>query len=161
MTTVSFPIPLPAKPPVMMELLSLRLGEDEYCLDIMSVREIRGWTKPTPLPHAAPHLCGMINLRGTVLPIIDLAIRLGMAGVPGDPRNVFIVVHHNGMLSGLLVHSVSDILTVPRDALQSPPEVANYAEQTFVSALAVIDGRMIRMLNLSSILPDPMAEPAP
>ncbi|HEY0212785.1 MAG TPA: chemotaxis protein CheW [Paenirhodobacter sp.] len=141
-----------------MELLSFRLGADEYCLDIMSVREIRGWSRPTPLPHSAPHLCGVINLRGTVLPVIDLAIRLGLPGVMGDLRNVFIVVCLGDVQTGLLVHSVSDILTVPRAELTPPPEVANYAEQKFVGALAVVDGRMIRMLNLLAILPDPTTE---
>lgn len=142
----------------MMELLSLRLGADEYCLDIMSVREIRGWSKPTPLPHAAPHMRGVLNLRGTILPIIDLSIRLGMAGVSGGPRNVFIVVSHGGLLVGLLVDSVSDILAVPRAELQPPPDMAHYADQKFIAALAMSSGRMIRLLNLAAVLPAPVAE---
>ncbi|MFC3058148.1 chemotaxis protein CheW [Paenirhodobacter populi] len=144
-----------------MELLSFRLGADEYCLDIMSVREIRGWSRPTPLPHAAPHMRGVLNLRGTILPIVDLSIRLGMAGVSGDPRNVFIVVGHGGLLTGLLVDSVSDILTVPRSDLHPPPDIAHYADQTFIGALAVIGGRMIRLLNLAAVLPAPPAEAPP
>lgn len=144
--------------PARIELLSFRLGEDEYCIDIMAVREIRGWTRPTPLPHAPPHLRGVINLRGTVIPVIDLAVRLGMPEVGGQIRNVFIIVSHGGQLSGLLVHAVSDILSVPRAELRPPPDVSNYAEQNFIEALSIIDGRMIRLINLPAILPDPAHE---
>ena len=65
------------------ELLAFRLGDQEYCVDIMSVREIRGWTRATPLPFAPGHVKGVINLRGTILPVIDLAVRLGMDAVAG------------------------------------------------------------------------------
>ena len=85
------------------ELLAFRLGDQEYCVDIMSVREIRGWTRATPLPFAPGHVKGVINLRGTILPVIDLAVRLGMAPVAGDDRNVIIVVAVNGHTVGLLV----------------------------------------------------------
>lgn len=142
------------------ELLAFRLGEDDYCIDIMSVREIRGWTRPTPLPHTPPHLRGMINLRGTVLPVIDLSMRLGIEPVCGDARNVIIVVSMGHRLMGLLVHAVSDILTLDSAELQAPPDVGTYAEQKFVEALALIDTRMIRLLNLDAVLPDSAAEPA-
>src|SRR5258708_17520766 len=60
------------------ELLSFRLGEQEFCLDIMAVREIRGWTEATPLPRAPDYIRGMINLRGTVFPVVDMSVRLGL-----------------------------------------------------------------------------------
>lgn len=107
------------------ELLSFRLGEQEYSLDIMSVREIRGWTRATPLPHAPSYMRGVINLRGTVLPVLDLSARLGMEPVRGDGRNVVIVVQSGaqstGQSVGLLVDAVSDILAIPRSAMQPPP----------------------------------------
>lgn len=150
----------PQTPEPERELLAFRLGEDEYCIDIMSVREIRGWTRPTPLPHTPPHLRGVINLRGTVLPVIDLSMRLGMAPVAGDARNVIIVVGLGQQLAGLLVHAVSDILTLDRAELQAPPDVGAYADQKFVEALAIIDTRMIRLLNLAAVLPDTTTESA-
>jgi len=103
------------------ELLSFRLGEEEYSVDIMSVREIRGWTRATPLPHAPDFVRGVINLRGTVLPVVDLSVRLGMAPVMGDARNVIIVVQMGAQTAGLLVDAVSDILNLPRTDLQPPP----------------------------------------
>ncbi|KFI27203.1 chemotaxis protein CheW [Paenirhodobacter enshiensis] len=142
------------------ELLSFRLGEDEYCVGIMSVREIRGWTRPTPLPHAPPHLRGVINLRGTVLPVVDLSLRLGMDPVGGDARNVIIVVQINGHAVGLLVHAVSDILALESDDLQPPPETAGSDGARFISALAIVDERMVRILNLEAVLPDLTVEAA-
>ncbi|MDP2062535.1 MAG: chemotaxis protein CheW [Phaeovulum sp.] len=142
------------------ELLSFRLADQEYSVDIMSVREIRGWTRATPLPHAPAHVRGVINLRGTVLPVVDLSTRLGMAPVAGDARNVIIVVQLGGQNAGLLVDAVSDIVAVPRAALRPPPDLAADAAHNFISALTILDGRMIRVLNLAAVLPDATVEAA-
>ncbi|MEL6521166.1 MAG: chemotaxis protein CheW [Pseudomonadota bacterium] len=135
------------------ELLSFRVGEQEYSVDIMSVREIRGWTRATPLPHASPYVCGVINLRGTVLPIIDLAKRLSIDVAPASERNVIIVVQVNGQTLGLVVDAVSDILSVPLSELQAPPEISTDHASGFVKALTIIDGRMLRVLDLDSVHP--------
>jgi len=150
----------PESPSAEVELLSFRLADEEYSVDIMSVREIRGWTRATPLPHAPPHVRGVINLRGTVLPVVDLSVRLGMAPVPGDSRNVIIVVQVGSQTTGLLVNAVSDILSVPRSELQPPPELVADGEQSFIEALTIVDGRMIRVLDLRAVLPDQSAEAA-
>jgi purine-binding chemotaxis protein CheW len=142
------------------ELLSFRLAEQEYSVDIMSVREIRGWTRATPLPHSPAHVRGVINLRGTVLPVVDLSTRLGMAPVEGDARNVIIVVQVGSQSAGLLVDAVSDILALPRNELQTPPELAADTAHSFISALTIVEGRMIRVLDLSAVLPDDNAEAA-
>lgn len=143
-----------------LELLSFRLAEEEYSVDIMSVREIRGWTRATPLPHAPAHVRGVINLRGTVLPVVDLSVRLGMEPVQGDARNVIIVVQVGNQTAGLLVNAVSDILALPRSELQPPPELAADAAHSFIEALTIVDGRMIRVLDLTAVLPDDTAEAA-
>lgn len=143
-----------------LELLSFRLAEQEYSVDIMSVREIRGWTRATPLPHAPAHVRGVINLRGTVLPVVDLSTRLGMAPVEGDARNVIIVVQVGNQTAGLLVDAVSDILALPRTELQPPPDLAADAAHSFVQALTIVDGRMIRVLDLTAVLPSERSEAA-
>ncbi|WP_138464652.1 chemotaxis protein CheW [Poseidonocella sp. HB161398] len=135
------------------ELLSFRVGEQEYSVDIMSVREIRGWTKATPLPHAPSFVRGVINLRGTVLPIVDLASRLGLPSGEDSSRNVIIVVHIDGQTLGLLVNAVSDILSIPLNEMQQPPELAADVSHTFIRALTIYEGRMIRVLNLESVMP--------
>lgn len=142
------------------ELLSFRLDEQEYSVDIMSVREIRGWTRATPLPHAPSYVRGVINLRGTVLPVVDLSQRLGMPAVEGDARNVIIVVQVDGQTAGLLVDAVSDILALPRTELQPPPDLAADTAHSYVEALTIVDGRMIRVLDLGAVLPAEKVEAA-
>ena len=135
------------------ELLSFRVGEQEYSVDIMSVREIRGWTRATSLPHSPSYVRGVINLRGTVLPVIDLAKRLGLPIGDLTDRNVIIVVDIAGRTVGLLVEAVSDILALPQDELAPPPSLAADESNTFIKALTIVDGRMIRVLDLSSVMP--------
>ncbi|WP_227272541.1 chemotaxis protein CheW [Roseobacter weihaiensis] len=135
-----------------LELLTFRLADQEYSLDIMSVREIRGWTRTTPLPHAPSYMKGVINLRGTVLPVMDLSQRLGLAPREHTDRNVIIVVNHNDIMTGLLVDAVSDIIALTADDLQPPPEMQSQSGANVVSSLTLIDERMIRVLDLSSII---------
>lgn len=144
-----------------MELLSFRIGEQEYCVDIMAVREIRGWTKATPLPYSPPHVKGVINLRGTVLPVIDLSARLGMGPVAEQERNVIVVVSVNNQMAGLLVNAVSDILSIPREEFQSPPDLGgDNAINKCIEALTLVEERMIRVLDLTAVLPGTVTEAA-
>ena len=134
------------------ELLTFRLVDQDYALDIMSVREIRGWTRTTPLPHAPSYMCGVINLRGTVLPVMDLADRLGLPAREKNDRSVIIVVKQRDALTGLLVDAVSDIVALTGDDLQPPPDMAPGGSPGVVSALTLIDGRMIRVLDLAATI---------
>lgn len=135
-----------------LELLTFQLADQEYSLDIMSVREIRGWTRTTPLPHAPNYMKGVINLRGTVLPVMDLSQRLGLKPREHTDRNVIIVVSHQDTMTGLLVDAVSDIIALTNEDLQPPPDLQNTNAPNVVSALTLIDERMIRVLDLSSII---------
>ena len=135
-----------------LELLTFQIAEQEYSLDIMSVREIRGWTRATPLPHAPSYMKGVINLRGTVLPVMDLSQRLGLKTREQTERNVIIVVSNQDVMTGLLVDAVSDIIALTQNDLQPPPEVQNSASSNVVSALTLIDDRMIRVLDLDSVV---------
>ena len=135
------------------ELLSFRIGQNEYSVDIMSVREIRGWTRTTSLPRAPAYVRGVINLRGTVLPVIDLALRLGLDAEEPTERNVIIVVDLEGRSVGLRVDAVSDILALPLSELQPPPALAADQDHGFVRALTIHEGRLIRILALSAVLP--------
>lgn len=142
------------------EFLTFQVGGQEYAIDIMSVREIRGWSKATPLPHAPDFVRGVINLRGTVLTIVDLADRLGMGKAQTNERNVIIVVKAEKETVGLLVDAVSDILATQKSELQAPPEMSADSEHNFVSALIVADDRMIRILALAAALPSENVEAA-
>ena len=142
------------------ELLTFKLGQQEYALDIMLVREIRGWTKTTPMPHAPAFMRGVINLRGTVLPVMDLAARLGLPSIETTERNVIIVVKSKDGMTGLLVDAVSDIIALSEDDMQPPPDIGNEPSSNTIRALSLIEERMIRVLELGNILSKPEASAA-
>ena len=146
--------------PNQFELLTFRVGEQEYSLDIMSVREIRGWTSTTSLPHSPDFMRGVINLRGTVLPVMDLASRLNLPGREVTDRNVIIVVSLDGALTGLLVDAVSDIITLSESDLQAPPEMSADQNHAVIKALTMVDERMIRVLDLAAVIPSGQGEAA-
>jgi len=136
------------------ELISFRVGVQEFCVDIMAVREIRGWTAATALPRSPSFVRGVINLRGAVLPIVDLAARLGFDSAEPTARHVIIVAQIGPQMVGLLVDAVSDILTVTDDVIQPTPEVASDTAKTFVRGLLAIEGRMISLIGLDRLLPE-------
>ena len=142
------------------ELIAFRVGAQEFCIDIMSVREIRGWTPATPLPHAPPFVKGVINLRGAVLPILDLSERLGLGATQASTRHVIIVAKVDRQLVGLLVDAVCDILTISDQALQPTPDIACDTVKTFVKGLLPLEDRMVSMISLDQGLPHFEAEAA-
>jgi len=142
------------------ELIAFRIGEQEFCVDIMAVREIRGWTPATPLPRAPGYMKGVINLRGAVLPIIDLGARFGLRTSEPSERHVIMVAHVGGRMVGLLVDAVSDIIQLTDEAVQPTPDVASEQVKAFVKGIFAIDGRMISLIELDRIIPEPEAEAA-
>ncbi|MEO1657494.1 MAG: chemotaxis protein CheW [Pseudomonadota bacterium] len=142
------------------EVISFRVHEDEYCVNIMAVREIRGWSPATKLPHAPEYVRGVINLRGAVLPIIDLANRLGFDLTEPNERHVIIVTQIEGQLFGLLVDAVSDIMTVTQDDLQPTPNIGSDAARAFVKNVIAREDQMIRFIDLSQVMPQGLAHAA-
>jgi purine-binding chemotaxis protein CheW len=135
------------------ELIAFRVGRQEFCINVMMVREIRGWTAATALPRSPRYVRGVINLRGAVLPIIDLAIRLGLPATEPTARNVIIVVQIGQQQVGLLVDAVSDILTAGSGNIQPSPDVSSDLVRTFVKGLLPVGGRMISLISLDNALP--------
>ena len=146
--------------PARRELVAFRIGAQEFCVDIMCVREIRGWTPTTVLPRAPAFVCGVINLRGAILPIVDLAGRLGFAATEPSARHVIVVAQIGRQLVGLLVDAVSDILTVEIDSIQPTPDVATETVRNFVRGVLAVDGRMIGLVALDDVLPHRLPEAA-
>jgi purine-binding chemotaxis protein CheW len=142
------------------ELIAFRIGDQEFCVDIMSVREIRGWTKATMLPHSPSYVMGVINLRGVVLPIMDLSARLGIGRTEASERHVIIVTQVKTRIVGLLVEAVSDILTVTDDNIQPVPEISSDLERQFARGILAIDKRMICMIELTALISDTESEAA-
>lgn len=142
------------------ELIAFRIGEQEFCVDIMSVREIRGWTPATPLPRSPTYVRGVINLRGAVLPIVDLGARLGLRITEPTDRHVIMVAQVAGRTVGLLVDAVSDIIQLTDEQIQPTPEVASDQVRAFVRGIFAIEGRMVSLLELDWLIPDAEAEAA-
>ncbi|MET0359414.1 MAG: chemotaxis protein CheW [Pararhizobium sp.] len=142
------------------ELIAFRIGDQEFCVDIMSVREIRGWTPATSMPHTPGYMLGVINLRGAVLPIIDLAARLGMNPAEPTVRHVIIVAQSGQRIVGLLVEAVSDILSVTNDNIQPTPDVSSDFERTFARGVLAIEKRMICLIELDAVFPHTESEAA-
>jgi purine-binding chemotaxis protein CheW len=142
------------------ELISFRIGEQEFCVDIMAVREIRGWTPATPVPHSQRFVKGVINLRGAVLPVVDLADRLGIGIAEESARHVIIVVQIRNRIVGLLVDAVCDILSTAEHKVQRTPDLAGDQMQNFVRGLIALEGRMISLIDLDLILDQSTAEAA-
>ena len=135
------------------ELISFRIGAQEFCVDIMVIREIRGWTAATALPQSPAFVRGVINLRGAVLPIVDLASRLGFESTEASDRNVIIVADIGGQVVGLLVDAVSDILTITDDMIQPTPDVGSDLARAAVRGLLAVEGRMVSFLSLTGLFP--------
>ncbi|HEY8616944.1 chemotaxis protein CheW [Phenylobacterium sp.] len=134
------------------ELISVRIGEQLFALDIMSVREIRGWTASTPLPHAPEYVLGMINLRGAVLPVVDLAGLLGLARIEPDASSVVVVADLAGRPVGLLVDAVCDIVTVADGEMKPPPELGSDYRGFVTGVITGADG-IVTVLNLDGTIP--------
>ncbi len=142
------------------ELVAFRIGAQEFCVDITAVREIRGWTKTTALPRAPAYVSGVVNLRGAVLPIVDLALRLGSVSTEPNERHVIIVTQIGTQIVGLLVDAVSDIITVTNSDVQPTPDVASEMVKSFVQGILAIDGRMISLIAMDHVLPELQLEAA-
>ena len=135
------------------ELITFRVGGLDFCVQAISVKEIRGWTPATLLPDAPAYVRGAINLRGAILPIVDLAARLELTETTPTARHVVIVVWIGARLVGLLVDAVCDILTVSSDAHQPTPGLRSETVEGLVTALVTVDDRMIALLSLDHVLP--------
>jgi purine-binding chemotaxis protein CheW len=135
------------------EIVSFRVAQQDFCIDIGSVREIRGWTPTTVLPHAPEYITGVMNLRGAVLPVVDLSARLGLGPTEPSPRHVIIIAMIDGNTVGLLVDAVSDILTVASDEIKPTPDVAAGPAKALVEGVLAVEDRLIRLIDLDRVLP--------
>src|SRR5579863_3553969 len=133
------------------EMITFLIGSQEFCIDVMVVREIRVWTPATPVAHAPSFVCGVINLRGTVLPIIDFAARLGFPPTEPTTRHAILVVQIGAQAIGLLVEGVSEILTISQDLIQPTPDVASEIAREFVSGIVATQNRMISLVALGGL----------
>jgi purine-binding chemotaxis protein CheW len=142
------------------ELMAFRAGGQEFCVDIMAIREIRGWSQATPLPKTPGYMKGVINLRGTILPILDLSERIGLGPCTASGRNVIMVVQIGSRWVGLLVDEVSEIIMVHRDNIQAAPDVAMEEMKALIIGIIPVGERLLSLLDVTLLLPEAEVEAA-
>jgi purine-binding chemotaxis protein CheW len=134
------------------EFISFSIGEEQYGVDIMAVREIKGWTEITHLPKQPEYVRGVLNLRGVMVPIIDLRCRFGQGKTEATPLHIVIVVQVEHRLVGLLADRVLDILAFDSGQVQPVPQIARSTRIDFLSGLVTVDGTMIALVDLPNLL---------
>jgi purine-binding chemotaxis protein CheW len=132
------------------QVLSFRVGAGEYAIDILQVHEIRGQSAVTAMPRTAAWVRGAMNLRGNIVPIIDVKTRFGLAPEPAGGRPVIVVVALGERLVGLLVDAVCDVIELPLNAIEPAPEVQRDAD--FVEALVRHADRLLILLNVQKLI---------
>ena len=137
------------------EIVAFTMSDQAFCFEIDHVLEIRGWSETTTLPHAPEYVMGMMNLRGVVLPVVDLSARMGLGTTRPTERHVIIIALIAGKNVGFLVDSVSNILTVNREDLQPTPEVASSQTTSFLRGIYTLDDVILRDIDLQNILLSP------
>jgi purine-binding chemotaxis protein CheW len=138
------------------QMLTFRLGAETYGVDILRVKEIRGWSPVTKIPHSPPAVLGVLNLRGAVVPIIDLRLRFALPEAGFSATTVIIVlslVTASGQREcGVVVDSVSDVADVAPEAVKPPPSLRSGSHGEFISGIATIDERMVILLNVDELV---------
>jgi len=134
------------------QLISFAIGDDQYGVDIMAVREIKGWTAITHLPKQPDYVRGVLNLRGVVMPIIDLRCRFGQGLTETTPLHIVIIVQIGDRQVGLIGDRVLDIVSVDTAQIQPVPRIAQANRVNFLSGLVTIDGAMIALIDLTNLL---------
>ena len=133
------------------EFISLNSGGQGFCIEITSIREIRRWNAVTPLPNSPTSILGVMNLRGAVIPIVDLSARLGLNPTTINERSVVVVTAIGSRVMGLLVEAVSEILSIDGDAIQPNPTQGPDGSANQITGLLSIQDTMLRVLNLDGL----------
>jgi purine-binding chemotaxis protein CheW len=134
------------------QVISFAIGDDQYGVDIMAVREIKGWSEITHLPKQPEYVRGVLNLRGVIVPIIDLRCRFGQGLTEASALHIVIIVQIASRQVGLLADRVLDIVSFETDQVQAVPRVANGSRIGFLSGLVTIESGMIALIDLPNLL---------
>ncbi len=134
------------------QYLTFWLNDQEYGLNLLSVREIRGFTGITPIPNMPPHIKGVMNLRGTVLPVIDLRLKFQMPEKVYSKFTVIVIAKSGGKNVGLAVDSVSDVLSIPQRQITPPPDFGFAVDRNFIAGLLQASERLAILLDLDRLL---------
>lgn len=134
------------------QYVTFTVGAEEYGVNILAVREIRGWTQESRLPNLPEYVRGVINLRGIIIPIFDLRARFGGGGTQVTPRHVVVVIQVGERTRGILVDAISDILAIDRGSIKPPPDMeSGLVDAEYLSGLYTADNRMVTLLSVERL----------
>lgn len=142
------------------QMISFAIGDDQYGVQITAVREIKGWSQITHLPKQPEYVRGVLNLRGIMVPIIDLRCRFGEGLTQATPLHIVIVVQVESRIVGLLADRVSDIISFEPSQIQPVPRVSRNSRCEFLAGLVTVDTAMIALIDLANLLSDDDADDA-
>src|SRR6201994_1609031 len=150
-----------AKDPDTQQTLTFEIGSETYGVDILRVREIRGWTAVTKIPHAPPHVLGVLNLRGSIVPIVDLRMRFSLDRAEYTAVTVIIVVSVMSAAGrrdfGVVVDGVSDVVDVNIEEVKAAPELGAKGATDYIRGLVPVSDRMVVLLDIDRLIGDDMA----
>jgi purine-binding chemotaxis protein CheW len=136
----------------LLQLVSFNIGEEEFGVDILKVQEINRMLDVTRVPNAPEYVDGVINLRGKVIPIIDLRRRFGMERKEHDKNTRIVVVELSGKVVGFVVDAVSEVLRIPKSVTEPPPPIVAGVEAEYITAVGKLDDRLLILLELEKVL---------
>lgn len=134
------------------QYLTVNLVDEEYGIDILAVREIRGWTPVTRIPQAPPYVLGVLNLRGAIVPVLDLRLRFGLAREEYDATTVTVIITVAGRLFGVVVDAVSDVLDVVAGDVRPVPDMGTTVDTEYLKGLTSVAERMVLLLDVDKLL---------
>jgi purine-binding chemotaxis protein CheW len=134
------------------EYLTYTLGPEEYAIDILKVQEIRGYEAPTTIANAPAFLKGVINLRGTIVPIVDLRIKFGVGTADYTPFTVVIILNLGSRVVGMVVDSVSDVTMLRQDSIRPAPEFSASVDTRYIKGLCTLDERMLIVVDIERLM---------
>jgi purine-binding chemotaxis protein CheW len=134
------------------QYLTLRLGVEEYAIDILRVQEIRSYEEPTKMVNSPSFIKGVVNLRGVIVPIVDLRLKLNIEKVEYDEFTVVIILNIRGIVVGAVVDAVSDVVTLSAQNIKPAPQFESAIESRFIVGLANLDDRMLIVMNMEALM---------
>lgn len=137
------------------EYLTFTLGSEEYGIDILKVQEIRSYEGVTRIANAPPFIKGVVNLRGIIVPIIDMRIRFALGQPAYDAFTVVIVLNLSGRVVGMVVDSVSDVIALGDDEIQNAPDFASSFDTSYITGLGTVDDRMLILVDIERLMRSP------
>ena len=134
------------------EFLSFKLGNEEYGIDILKVQELRGYEKPTRMANVPPFIKGVVNLRGIIVPIIDMRIKFNLSNVDYNEFTVVIILNVSGRVLGIVVDGVSDVTTLSPDQIKPAPDFSAHLDTSYVIGLGTLDERMLILTDIERLM---------